>query len=347
MPIKILSIDGGGTRGLFPATLLTQLEKDLGKRVTEVFDVIIGSATGGIIATALAAGLPTEQIRNIYQNEARDLLPRNIFRQFILFNPLNLFRSKYSNIGLYKALEKHVGTSKTLDDVHMLFGEKPVFLIPTLALNPLLMAGEIPGFKVVIYNSASEQDKNLKLIDIALRTSAAVVNLPIYQDFAEGGNYANDPCVFGLSFALNDQPDTQHVSRLQNQKLGLAQKPSDIKLLSLGCGSTGASFFPEHQLKNPDWGLLKWQRYLISLVIDSNMVANQYLTREILPKENYLRINVFYKSESAPKILSTKKLRIDVTDPKQLAAIRQYAEETYVNRKAEILSFIQKPGNGK
>jgi patatin-like phospholipase/acyl hydrolase len=76
MAVKILSIDGGGTRGLFPATILTQLEKDLGKRVTEIFDVIIGSATGGIIATSLAAGLTAEQIQSIYLNEARALLPK-------------------------------------------------------------------------------------------------------------------------------------------------------------------------------------------------------------------------------------------------------------------------------
>ncbi len=81
MSIRILSIDGGGIRGLFPATILRQLEKDLGKKVTDVFDVIIGSATGGIIATAIAAGLPMEVIQNIYLEEAKDLLPKSYQRQ--------------------------------------------------------------------------------------------------------------------------------------------------------------------------------------------------------------------------------------------------------------------------
>jgi len=341
MTVKILSIDGGGTRGLFPATLLNLLEKDLGKKITESFDVIIGSATGGIIVSTLAGGLTTEQIQNIYLNEARELLPKNFWRQKLFTNPLNLFRSKYSNKGLYAALKKYIGETKTLNDVYLQYGEKPIFLMPTLELSPFLQATDIPAFKPVLYNSATKVDKDVKLIDIAMRTSAAAVNLPVYQKFAEGGNYANDPCVFGLSFAMGQQPDTHQQLRLQNQKLGLAKAPTEIKLLSFGCGSDGASYVAEKDLKNPDWGLLKWQKYLIQLVIDSNMVANQYLTKEILPKENYLRINAYYKDEAAPEILRNKKLKIDVTDTEQLKAIKQYATSVYNTNKTTILNFLK------
>lgn len=343
MTTRILSIDGGGTRGLFPATILQQLENDTGKKVTELFDVIIGSATGGIIATAIAAGLPMGSIQNIYLEEAKDLLPKSFRRQFLLLNPLTLFRAKYTNKGLYKALEKHIGSAKTLGDVYNQFGEKPVFLIPALNLNPYLTATDIPGFKPVVFTSVSKKDSHEKLIDIAMRTSAAAVNLPIYQQYGEGGNYANDPCVFGLSFALNQKPDTNNISLLNNNKLGIGASPSEIKLLSLGCGSTGASYVKDAHLRNPDWGLYKWQRYLISLVIDTNMVGNQYITEEILPVENYMRINAYYKDESAPDVLRNKKLKIDVTDREQLLAIRQYAEQTYDQHKASIISFINTP----
>ncbi len=57
MTIRILSIDGGGTRGLFPATILHQLENDLGKKATHIFDVIIGSATGESIYTSQKASI--------------------------------------------------------------------------------------------------------------------------------------------------------------------------------------------------------------------------------------------------------------------------------------------------
>lgn len=340
MTTKILSIDGGGTRGLFPATILRQLEIDLGKKVTEVFDVIIGAATGGIIVSAIAGGLSMEQIQELYLTQARDLLPKNRWRQFILFNPLNLLRAKYTNKGLYKALKEQLGDQMTMDDVFNKFGEKPVFLMPSLNLHPYLSATDIPGFEAVIFNSAYHRDKNEKLIDVAMRTSAAAINLPIYQQYAEGGNYANDPSVFGVSFALNDKHDIKGMSRLHNLKLGLGKTPYDVRILSLGCGSTGASYVKSKHLKNPDWGLYKWQRYLISLVIDTNMVANQYLSREILPEENFLRINAYYKDESAPAVLRSKKLKIDVVDPEQLKAIKSYANDIYQQNKSSILSFI-------
>ena len=73
------------------------------------------------------------------------------------------------------------------------------------------------------------------------------------------------------------------------------------------------------------------------------MVGNQYLTSEILPKENYMRVNAYYKDESAPEVLRNKKLKIDVKDKEQLDAIKQYAEETYALNKSEIISFIQTP----
>ncbi len=215
--------------------------------------------------------------------------------------------------------------------------------MPALNLNPYLTATEIPGFKPVLLSTVLKKHANEKLIDIAMRTSAAAVNLPIYQQYAEGGNYENDPCVFGLSFALNQKPDTDHTSLLANQKLGLGKTPSEIKLFSLGCGSTGSSYFTDKHLKNPDWGLFKWQRYLISLVIDTNMVANRYISEEILPTENYLRVNAYYKDESAPDVLRNKKLKIDVTDWEQLLAVRRYAKQTYEVNKMSILSFINTP----
>ena len=340
MRTTILSIDGGGTRGLFPATILKQLEIDLGKKVTEVFDIIIGAATGGIIVSSIAGGLSMEEIQHLYLTRARDLLPKNSFRQFFLFNPLNLFRAKYSNDGLYQTLKYQIGDQKPMDDVFKEYGEQTIFLIPALNLNPYLNATDIPGFEPVVFNSVSNRDRNEKLIDIAMRTSAAAVNLPIYQQYGEGGNYANDPSIFGVSFAMNDKIDHTGNSRLRNEKLGLARSPYDIRLLSIGCGSTGASYVKEKHLRNPDWGLYKWQRYLISLVIDTNMVANQYLSREILPSENFLRINAYYKDESAPEVLRSKKLKIDVVDPEQLNAIKTYAEDIYQQNRTSILSFI-------
>ncbi len=343
MTIRILSIDGGGTRGLFPATILRQLENDLGKKVTDLFDVIIGSATGGIIATSIAAGLNMETIQSIYLDEAAKLLPKSFYRQSLLTNPLNFFRAKYTNKGLRKALLHHIGENKTMGDVFATYGEKPIFLMPSLDLRPYLTANEIPGFKIIIFNSAFTRDHPLKLLDVAMRTSAAAINLPIYQDHGEGGSYSNDPSAFGLAFAMNGNTATHNTAVPSNNLSGLAKKPEEIKLLSIGCGSTGQSYIKETQLKNPDWGLFKWQRYIISLVIDTNMATNQYLSRQILPEKNYMRVNAYYNDESAPDVLRNKKLKIDVTDRNQLLGIKQFAEQTYQLNKNALHTFINTP----
>ena len=52
--VKILSIDGGGIRGLIPAMMLDALERKMGHPAAELFDVIAGTSTGGILALALA-----------------------------------------------------------------------------------------------------------------------------------------------------------------------------------------------------------------------------------------------------------------------------------------------------
>jgi patatin-like phospholipase/acyl hydrolase len=53
-PIRVLSIDGGGVRGIIPARLLVELERIAGRPVRQMFDVIAGTSTGGIIALLLA-----------------------------------------------------------------------------------------------------------------------------------------------------------------------------------------------------------------------------------------------------------------------------------------------------
>lgn len=52
--VRILCIDGGGTRGVIPLQYLKQLEENTGKPVAELFDLVVGTSTGGLLAAALA-----------------------------------------------------------------------------------------------------------------------------------------------------------------------------------------------------------------------------------------------------------------------------------------------------
>lgn len=334
--IKILSIDGGGTRGLMPSTILHNIEKETGKSITDLFDVIVGSATGGIIATALAAGVSTNDIIAIYFNKASFILPSNFFRK--LWNPVNLFAPKYPNKNLKQLLEDKFGCANTLGKVNEKFGKSTIFLIASLELSPELGPGETPSFKIKIYNSASPLDHEESLVDVALRTSAAAVNLPIYQNFGEGGNYANDPALIGFSYSIGGKGIGQGTNEFGK---GLGADIADIRVLSLGCGSDGGSFFDKKEIGSGNWGLIKWMGRLVNLVIDTNMVYTQYLMREMLGEKQYVRINPYYKSAEAPEVLKKGKLRIDVQDKAQLEAIKAYAEFTFGKEKQRILDFLK------
>ncbi len=337
--IKVLSIDGGGTRGLMPSTLLHCLENETGKSVTDLFDVIVGSATGGIIAAALAAGLSTFEIIDIYLNQASYILPQSRFRR--IWNPVNLFAPKYPNKNLKQLLEEKFGVSTTLSDVHNRYGNKPIFLIASLDMSPTLATNEAPSFKIVIFNSINATQQSERLVDVAMRTSAAAVNLPLYQHYGEGGNYANDPGLIGLSFCLNTKKTYSDESLLPDNQLGLSADPMDIRLFSIGCGMDGGSFVAKDKIKDGQWGLIKWMGHLVNLVIDTNMVYSQYLLAEMLDEQRYLRINPYYKAEEAPSVLKNGKLRIDVHEKEQLEAIKAYAEFTFDKEKNRIMHFLE------
>lgn len=78
---KILSIDGGGVRGLIPCKLLASLERRLqaehgeDARLADYFDLICGTSTGSILAIGLSLGMSAEEMLNFYENRGTDIFP--------------------------------------------------------------------------------------------------------------------------------------------------------------------------------------------------------------------------------------------------------------------------------
>ena len=102
---QILSLDGGGLRGMFSAALLARLEEDLDLRVVDHFDLIAGTSTGGIIALGLGLGLSPREILQFYTDHG----PR-IFRDRSRLRGLrHLLRAKYSAGPLRAALTDVLG----------------------------------------------------------------------------------------------------------------------------------------------------------------------------------------------------------------------------------------------
>jgi uncharacterized protein len=77
-PFRILSIDGGGIRGILPAAILNELENRYtgGRSAGDYFDLIAGTSTGGIISLALSLGMPAKKILDIYTELGPHVFPR-------------------------------------------------------------------------------------------------------------------------------------------------------------------------------------------------------------------------------------------------------------------------------
>ncbi len=112
--MRILAIDGGGVRGLIPAMLLEELERRTGKRSAELFDYVVGTSTGGIIALALVcpgadgrAAYPASSIVSFFNERAPLIFPPRHFGA-----ALRLIEERYPTAGLDAALADVFGETR-------------------------------------------------------------------------------------------------------------------------------------------------------------------------------------------------------------------------------------------
>ena len=70
---RMLTIDGGGVRGIIPAVLLAALERSTGRPTRETFDFIAGTSTGAVLAAGLAAGIPAERLVTLYARRSPEV----------------------------------------------------------------------------------------------------------------------------------------------------------------------------------------------------------------------------------------------------------------------------------
>ena len=188
---RILSIDGGGILGTFPAAFLAELEQHLKYPIGAYFDLIAGTSTGGILAIGLAMGLPASKLLDLYEKRGPDVFGQNYdalqgFVYRILRSIQWLYRRKYDSNALRSALQDVFGNKR--------IGEATTRLMVP-AWNPVAQC-------VYIYKTAHhprlKTDYRSFAVDAALATSAA----PTYFQhhitqhdvgLLDGGVWANNP----------------------------------------------------------------------------------------------------------------------------------------------------------
>ena len=228
-PYRVLSLDGGGMRGVYTAAYLKSVTEAFARRrgvaaldVGAGFDLIVGNSTGGIIASALAKGVPLEEVVNLYREHGQRVFRRPVptklslktFPEFI--NDLIMRRDALArgDQALREALEGILGET-TLAEVYM---ERGVALaVPVVEMSR--HRGWV--FKTPHFKDTTGRDDGYALVDVCMATSAA----PVYRSmariasqdgqqpsgmFVDGGLWANNPVMISLLEALDvahpDQP---------------------------------------------------------------------------------------------------------------------------------------------
>lgn len=207
---RILSLDGGGIKGVFPIAFLSAIEEELKEPIGGYFDLIAGTSTGGVIALGLGLGFAAKELLAFYED-----LAGQVFGGFRLLRFLrHVGISKYGQEPLRRALESK------FHDLEVRHSHRRL-LIPSLNLEN----GEVYVFKTA-HHPRFERDYREKVVGVALATSAAPTYFSAYRNpagtpLADGGLWANNPVGVAVVEGIG--------------VLGWSE--TELRVLSVGCTS--------------------------------------------------------------------------------------------------------------
>lgn len=279
--LKILSIDGGGIKGLIALYMLKDIENMYcvpnNKLISDYFDMICGTSTGGFITLCLTTGMSVDDIINIYTQNLDILFPTYSKYALIKFFK-NSYRSirqllgyKYSNQPLLNIVT-NVAQDKKLSDV------KNLICIPSYNLTQNT---------IKITKNSKNTDDNLPLIAVAMGTSAAPTYFPSYEIdndyYIDGGIYANNPSLVGIVEALRHY-------------VGPNKPYSNYSLLSLGNINYIEKKDPNtsnNMFKNLFWNFTNIP-YFIDVLFNANSIATERMCRFLsnYTQSTYVRLEL-------------------------------------------------------
>lgn len=284
--IRILSLDGGGVRGIIPSEILITLEELFKKhsgrknaRIADYFDLIAGTSSGGILtaiylcpdkSNGVRPRFSAEEAANIFEENCSVAFSKKMIHG--LTSVFGLAGPRYSAKNIEKCFNYYLGDIKLSE-----------------LLKPcVITAYDIKSCKAVIFNQVSarkDKSRDFFIRDVVRATSSVPVYFPVanikslsdtYYNLADGGIFANNPalCAYAESAKL---------------KGGLDAK--NIMILSIGTGGD-----KPHYVKGKinDWGAVKWAIPLFETLISGVSQTVDYQLRIIFDSinkpYNYLRI---------------------------------------------------------
>jgi patatin-like phospholipase/acyl hydrolase len=274
---RVVSIDGGGIRGLVTTILLQRIVATPGlEHFLDSIDLIAGTSTGGVLALGIAHQLELNRIRNVYVKKGTKIFDDTWLDDLV---DLGKLRGADYDIGpLRRELKKLFGTT-TLGHLN-----KHV-LIAAFDLDNEDPDPEKRTWKPKLFHNypGPNNDRASLALDVALYTAAAPTYFPSVDGYIDGGVYANNPAMCALA---------------QTQDSRYSNTPSldDVLLLSLGTG-TSLQYIKG---KSHDWGYAQWVKPLINLMLDGTAGIADYQCRQMLGDQYHRLAPVFPAGTTVP-----------------------------------------------
>jgi len=271
--VQVLSLDGGGLKGLFTAAVIEALEHQTGRRISDHFDIITGTSTGGLVALGLALGKSGSEIVEFYKNDGPKIFPNSgIQKAWRYLRAWTL--TKYSNKALHDTLKGLLHTD-ALDEPLLRDSEKRL-IIPTF-----YAAQSQPRLLKTPHDKRYKSDWRLPMWAVAMATSAAPTYLPSFKydgkTYLDGGLWANNPSLIGVIEALQMGASIENI-----RVLNITTTSSNTDCLVFKC-----PFLPFLKMSYGRMGKLPWASRILDVVMQSNSYAttNMYL-KQMLAKGN-------------------------------------------------------------
>jgi uncharacterized protein len=283
-PFLILSMDGGGLRGIVPVLILQKIEAITGKKIQDMFHLLAGTSTGGLIACALSASddgskplYNLQDVANMYLNHGKDIFPPDPKGILNLIDKVeSLFSPNFSPKGLDKILTQ-MFDQRTMKNC----------MVPIMACAYDLKNNEPVFFKS---RYTRENFADAKLHDVCRATSAAPTYFPAFEMFydckdrvcVDGGVYINNPGMAAVSEISKFGKDPYY-------KTGPDFSFGDIYMLSLG---TGTYKFDMSRKRYARGGLVDWATHISDVMMQSVNASTVYECKEMLEADQYCRISI-------------------------------------------------------
>ncbi len=254
-PLRILSLSGGGIRGILQAVLLTRLEADLGTPLNRHFDLIAGTSTGGIVALAIAAGIPVREMGALYQHHGPRIFaprPEDGVRQ----------GPRYPQKPLADALTTTFGDARLGD----------------LGVETVVTGSNLETLSGRTFSSSF--DPGMLVRDAALATSAAPTYFPAVTpsdsqlSYMDGALWANDPSLVAVLHA--------------QERMGAAVEK--VRLFSVGTGRQqgGTTLQKVNAMRTASLDMV---HLLLDFLMSAQASFSESYTGRLLPPGAYLQVN--------------------------------------------------------